>query len=70
MSSDEDTVEVQEILDRCKECGTAVRVLVFESWALPDGSRAASLRGEQVPHTRGDCAAMKALEREQWPTLF
>jgi hypothetical protein len=70
MSSDETTVEVQAIADRCKECGQAIRVLVLESWIAADGHQAASLRGEPIPHTRNECERMVRLEKETWPCLF
>ncbi len=58
------------ILDRCRDCGSAVRVLVHEYDEVDDqGDPYRALYAERVPHDSKACSEMKRLAREEWPVL-
>jgi hypothetical protein len=57
-------------LDRCRECGAVLRVLIFDHGLDDDGNEYKAIWAEVVPHPRPACAAMQALAREEWPTLW
>lgn len=57
-------------LERCQECGAVTVVLVYEEGLDENGDRYKALWRETIEHTRKDCAAMVALAREEWPTLW
>lgn len=70
MYSDETWREVASVAARCKECGTATRVLMHEKGRDDEGRPTSALWGEDVPHDRAECARFQALEQETWPRLF
>lgn len=57
-------------LDRCKECGTATTVLVYDHGLDDNGEQYRAIYRDNVPHSRNECAYMVALIRETWPTLW
>lgn len=62
--------EIVSVVDRCRECRSATRVLVLHRWTDEEGQAVKALFGDAVPHSRADCRAMQALEKEEWPTLW
>ncbi len=63
-------VEIVEVLQRCKQCGTATAVLVEDTYISLDGKVCHAMWRDDPEHTRNDCDRMVTLEREQWPTLW
>jgi hypothetical protein len=70
MYGEDSTREVQDIIDRCKDCGQAVAVSILACWTNDKGAREANLWAEQLPHTKDQCRLMRALDKETWPSLF